>query len=433
MSKGKKMLKRLVAAYVLWAGVAVRGDVVMESTAVQTSGISLSTQLATNAEFTVEAWIYPAADRPAQDLYAWQQFKGGADGRGGLMVNGSTVYYYTAPGKAEDGSDVSSMVKLKLTESLVSDQWTHIAASRGTNGMVRLYLNGTLVSSTSTDYRLLPAANMTIGGFVDNSRPTWAGRLADVRVWNCIRTDAEITDNYTKRLTGNEANLVAYLPFDDTSGGNTAFDIVSGQLCMMKENQGFCADAGLSLAPADRRPMLDDYVLATGSSKTAVTTDVSIVEKTFTIEGWLYLTQQVISDENRILSQFVSGQVGRMNLQIKIGTQKLKFYINGYTSSGVLESQSDIPLSTWTHFAVVRDGLSCKMYLNGTLDNSLTGTTDRDIPFAPFTLFNYVNSTALRGYLREVRLWSVARTAEEITARTPTCSHSPKEAISAVD
>ena len=399
----------------LLATTAALSDVVMESTAASVSGMPVATHLATTAEFTVEAWIYPASNRPTQDLYIWQQFEAERGGRGGLMVNGSTVYYYTASGKAADGSNVGSTVKLALTSTLASDKWTHVAASRGTNGTVRLYLDGALVSTTDADYRLLPNVNMTVGGFVNSNLKTWAGRLSDVRVWKCVRSDAEIAANYMKRLSGNETNLVSYLPFDDIVG-NTAFDLVTGQPCALKANQTACTDAGLSLEATDRRPMLDDFVLATGNSKTAVTTDVSIVEKTFTIEGWLYLTEKM-NGENRILSQFVPGQVGRMNLQIKSGgTQTLKFYINGYTSSGVLESRTDVPLREWTHFAIVRDGLSCKMYLNGQLDNSLTGTSNLDIPSAPFTLFNYLDATALKGYLREVRLWSVARTAEEIAA-----------------
>ncbi|MCX7891791.1 MAG: Ig-like domain-containing protein [Burkholderiales bacterium] len=44
------------------------------------------------------------------------------------------------------------------------------------------------------------------------------GRVADFRVWNVARSNADILANMTQRLAGNEANLVAYFRLDSSSG-----------------------------------------------------------------------------------------------------------------------------------------------------------------------------------------------------------------------
>ena len=49
--------------------------------------------------------------------------------------------------------------------------------------------------------------------------------MDEVRIWDDIRTDSEISDNRLKCLVGNEANLQAYWRFDnnpndETSNGN---------------------------------------------------------------------------------------------------------------------------------------------------------------------------------------------------------------------
>lgn len=51
------------------------------------------------------------------------------------------------------------------------------------------------------------SATLSAGQYLD-------GIVDDVRVWSDIRTGTEITNNYNTELTGSEANLVAYYPFN---------------------------------------------------------------------------------------------------------------------------------------------------------------------------------------------------------------------------
>jgi hypothetical protein len=82
----------------------------------------------------------------------------------------------------------------------------------------------------------------------------------------------------------------------------------------------------------------------------------------------------------------------------------------GVTSTTVV--QNDI----WTHVAGVYDGATMKIYINGTLENTVNQTGDlkaSDLPMyigkAPWTNYNNYN-----GQMDELRIWNVARTQAQI-------------------
>lgn len=88
-----------------------------------------------------------------------------------------------------------------------------------------------------------------------------------------------------------------------------------------------------------------------------------------------------------------------------------------------MQSPTAIPLRAWTHLAGVSDGTSLHLYVNGALVASRSAP---GIPAAPagvpFSLGRAIladggsNFQPFPGYARQVRLWSVARTAAQIAA-----------------
>ncbi len=98
--------------------------------------------------------------------------------------------------------------------------WNHVAGVYdGT--FQKIYLNGNLITKTdsfSTNVGVTPTENLYIG-----STPSFATRvigagLAEVRVWNIARTDSEIKEFATKRISGSETGLVGYWPIDEGEG-----------------------------------------------------------------------------------------------------------------------------------------------------------------------------------------------------------------------
>ncbi|CAD5963884.1 LamG domain-containing protein [Planktothrix agardhii] len=98
--------------------------------------------------------------------------------------------------------------------------WHHIAMTwkRNTiNGFVS-YLDGVLVAKKNSSNVSLsaPAAGTGICiGSYNGSGEFSKGKIAEVRIWKVARTQAEIQGNMYERLTGKEANLVAYYPLNE--------------------------------------------------------------------------------------------------------------------------------------------------------------------------------------------------------------------------
>lgn len=102
--------------------------------------------------------------------------------------------------------------------------WYHIAVSFNTSTqVVKFYVNGvqqgvdqgmTTTSIQNTEAKLL------IGAFnPDTPVSLFDGVIDDVRLWNDVRTVTEIANNKSVELTGTEANLVAYWPFEEIATG----------------------------------------------------------------------------------------------------------------------------------------------------------------------------------------------------------------------
>jgi hypothetical protein len=105
--------------------------------------------------------------------------------------------------------------------------WTHLAAVKQ-GSTLKLYLNGLLVQSANTgstsgartDADLSQSTKLIIGrefltGLLDR---TFAGTISDVRLWNVVRTDTEILNNFDALLSGSETGLVLNLRLNEGSG-----------------------------------------------------------------------------------------------------------------------------------------------------------------------------------------------------------------------
>ena len=100
--------------------------------------------------------------------------------------------------------------------------WHHIAVSyNSSNGAIAMYIDGVLVRSATHAYPGILKdfgiwnAPIVIGsdyaGLYENQTDRqFRGSLADIRVWNVVRSAADISNNYRQRLVGNETGLVGY-------------------------------------------------------------------------------------------------------------------------------------------------------------------------------------------------------------------------------
>ncbi|MBN1420593.1 MAG: LamG domain-containing protein, partial [Planctomycetes bacterium] len=128
-----------------------------------------------------------------------------------------------------------------------------------------------------------------------------------------------------------------------------------------------------------------------------------------TIEAWIHYSQN--GHHNRILTQwwdchgycFFIPWEDRDSLEIEIG------------GIGRMRTSANIPSSTWVHVAATYDGAFARLFLDGEeiLERSVSGGIP-DCPGARLAIGSDGGTHYYRGMIDEVRLWSIARTEEEI-------------------
>ena len=112
-------------------------------------------------------------------------------------------------------------------QGVFDGEWHHFAMSVDVpNRHVYMYLDGSEILSS------FPGVNLgsdfsdfqrslflgALHGRLDNIGNPFNGELDDVRIWGDIRTQAEIQDNMSAELAGDEDNLFAYWKFNEGSG-----------------------------------------------------------------------------------------------------------------------------------------------------------------------------------------------------------------------
>lgn len=154
--------------------------------------------------------------------------------------------------------------------------WTHYACAWDSSASaVEFYENGVSLGIDTGSKTSIYNSNQTftIGA---NGVPGdyWDGGIDEVRIWNDLRTDTEISDNYNVELTGTEAGLVSYWQFendltDTTSTGN---DLTNNNSITFSTDVPFTGSTGTSTATStiqfttspDDLDFIDDIGIITG-------------------------------------------------------------------------------------------------------------------------------------------------------------------------
>jgi len=173
-----------------------------------------------NASRTIEFWAYVLSTSWSADTnttFFYGSNNRNNDGFGldfGATTGGiGTIDPFTNGSTDPMGDNKSSGVMAN------KDQWVHFAMTwDGTN--LKGFVNGVeKVSVPITAMLHTGTTALTIGGYPP---AFFNGQIDEFRIWKVARTAAEITSTMNKALVGDEANLVGYWKFDETSGTNAA-------------------------------------------------------------------------------------------------------------------------------------------------------------------------------------------------------------------
>jgi Concanavalin A-like lectin/glucanases superfamily/Secretion system C-terminal sorting domain/Protein of unknown function (DUF1573) len=145
------------------------------------------------------------------------------------IVSGTVSAFWAPGGNLSAGHNFANF-NLQDPTPLVLGTWYHVAVTydAGTNTMI-LYKNGVIVAGPAaphpTTYGGAPFGNETeqyIGAYNNGGGPAfnWDGQIDEVRIWNVVRTQAQLVASSGCELTGDEPGLIAYYNFNQgTAGG----------------------------------------------------------------------------------------------------------------------------------------------------------------------------------------------------------------------
>ena len=167
-----------------------------------------------SSSFTVEAWINPT------DF---------SNSSAGIVSKGNAFSL-----KTESNGRLSFIVeqswsweRLASSDNAITlNEWQHVAASYdGSTREMKLYIDGQLVGSMTRAQSFTPnftSSNFQIGRNISGNggySRDFNGNIDEVKLWNVVKSDADISNDYATQLTGSESNLMAYYTFDQGEGG----------------------------------------------------------------------------------------------------------------------------------------------------------------------------------------------------------------------
>jgi len=344
-------------------------------------------------DFTSELWYYPLA---SSSFVVVMGFYDGTFQPWSIVhdTNNFTIYV---------SSNFSSwnIANGTVLGAVVYGQWNHLAVVRsGTStGNLKFYINGSLATSVTYTGTIDPTQGLRFycssgGAYSSNAR--------------FVNGTAVYTAAFTPPTVPLTAITNTSLLLNFTNAG--IYDAA------VQNNAITVGDAQSSTTQSKWSPTSMKYD-GTGDWLTAIDSpQLQIGTGDFTIDGWVYLS--AISVAYGIISKGTATTGWSVNVT---ALNKLQF---SYTAS-VLTGATSLATGTWYYFAVVRSGSATgnlKIYLNGTADATSGGavTDNFNQTSILYVGADRIGTSALNGYLQDVRITKYARTITTPTAAFPT-------------
>lgn len=295
--------------------------------------------------------------------------------------------------------------------------WQHFAFVASYQGSyVKIFRNGLEEASKPGMTPFLRTNATLIIGANPLPEGRWGGLLDEFRVWNVARTEAEIQAHLCGELTGTESNLVAYWRFDEGAGTIAADATGHGHTGTLINGPAWVE----STVPPVPGAALSFNEAGQTNQYLAVPAGVWFGEE-FTLEAWVYPRSYQFSS---CLLDFGNGPdadnlVAFLSFE-STGLPVLEGYNGEYGTPikrSSVWSMKKIPLHTWTHLAFTRDkaGLG-HIYFDGA--HVASGLLDA--PRAVWRTNNFIGRSnwpihaGADAILDDIRLWNIARPAEDI-------------------
>ncbi|NET60693.1 MAG: LamG domain-containing protein, partial [Symploca sp. SIO2E6] len=307
--------------------------------------------------------------------------------------------------------------------SLKSDQWSHVAITND-GKVAKTYINGKLIKKGPTGGTLVVDQKpLYIACSLDGtSNRYFKGQLADIRIWNQVRTPKKIKNSMNCRLTGQESGLVAYWPLDEGEGitikdktGNGNDGAIAGAV-WQPESLDFITPAQpekpatVPEEPAESSSNLSTVITFDGKKDYVDIQANAVLDLTnnFTIEAWI--KPELLG--KRVVDKGIGGK--NEGFTFDTHPKNLRFINKGV----YFTSQNQLKTGTWQHVAVTfkHEANGAKLYINGEEENTATPNRVGTVTKLPVRLGSQADAMGnlFKGDMAEVRLWNRVRSQEEI-------------------
>jgi hypothetical protein len=344
-----------------------------------------------SGNFTVEAWIYPTSY--PSDAFVISNLSSG-DTSWAFEIFGGNIRF---TGWAT--------VWLSATQPSTG-AWHHVAVSRsGTT--LSMFIDGTRVATTTNSTNLSANNTLVVGDYIPAGGANFIGYISNARL---VKGTAVYTGT---SLTVPTAPLTAISGTSFLANFTNA-GILDNAMMNDLETVGN-AQISTSVKKFGTGSIALD---GTGDYLTSpISSTLAFGAGDFTVECWVYATN----------TSALRNIIGNYNGTLSTASFVLQMESTGRITGGIYSgssfvgptSSASISATTWTHIALVRNGTSIKLYINGTNDGSTTSSSVANTPSGIFSVGAEQGSYAWNGYIDDLRITKgFARYTSNFTAPT---------------
>jgi hypothetical protein len=354
--------------------------------------------------FTIEAWIY-TGDKTVS--------VGASRTIIGNSGNSYTMQLYidSSVGKVVFGNTGST--NLQGTSNVANNAWNHVVVVRsgtGTN-QTAIFVNGSR-EAVGTNTQNYTSGTIYLGAF-DTGNGFWNGYISNFRIVKGTAVYDPTQTTLTVPTTPLTAVSNTALLLNFTNGGiidNTAKNVLetvgNAQIStsVKKYGTGSLAFDGTG-----------DYL-----QTKALNENLNLGTGDFTIEGWFYLNTTPSTMGLLQMSSTAGGFAANQSANIGIATASSTTWQIYAKNTFTISSSTTVPVTTWTHFALVRNGTTTVLYIGGSSVITLTSdSTNYNTPYIGIGGIYDSSSYLLNGYIDDFRITKgIARYASNFTPPT---------------
>jgi hypothetical protein len=360
--------------------------------------------------FTIEAWVYVNAFCPNNGAIVDLRASVSSTALSVSIDSTGHLYYYDGP----NNTTYSDTTALSL------NTWYHVALTRDAFGIWRLFKNGSQVQTSTAADNVGSSQPLLIGQSINGTSTYFNGYISDLRITN---GRALYTATFTPPTTPLTANIGTNFLYKAQNAG-----IYDNAMQQLVETLG----AQISTSKYKFGGSSIQFATSTGTHTGMValkgTENMPLGSRNFTIEGWFYVNGVSSTNPNHDGFFAYRSAVAQYS-PIYLGTNQGQFEMAGSTTGSSWDldvvSTASIPLSSWFHVAVVRNGSTITLYLNGTSIATLTTSAALMNPVAPLvvgassTTFTTGTDYVLNGFGQDFRItYGLARYTANFTPPT---------------